>query len=102
MLASFLVLVLLDLAAVDWRYVNDDDFITKSRLEKPFQLTPVKEAILEDIRDRSRRVIWLNPETEMFWYSGDSEMRIYEGLCDEVRPCANLNQLTEFIRELVL
>jgi len=47
-LASFLVLVLLDLAAVDWRYVNDDDFITKSRLEKPFQLSPVKEAILKD------------------------------------------------------
>jgi hypothetical protein len=47
-LASFLVLVLLDLAAVDWRYVNEDDFITKSRLEKPFQMTPVKEAISED------------------------------------------------------
>jgi len=38
----------------------------------------------------------------MFWYSGDSEMRTYEGICNEVRPCSNLNQLTEFIRELVL
>ena len=58
--------------------------------------------ILDDMREKCRRLIWLNPETEMFWYSGDSEMRIYEGLCDEVRPCANLYQLTEFIRELVL
>jgi len=58
--------------------------------------------ILDAMREKCRRLIWLNPETEMFWYSGDSEMRIYEGLCDEVRPCANLNQLTEFIRELVL
>ena len=58
--------------------------------------------ILDEMREKCRRLIWLNPETEMFWYSGDSEMRIYEGLCDEVRPCANLNQLTEFIRELVL
>ena len=47
-LGSFLVIVLLDLVAVNWRYVNEDDFITKSRLEKPFQLTPVKEAILKD------------------------------------------------------
>jgi len=43
-----LVLVLLDLAAVDWRYVNEDDFITKSRLEKPFQSSSVKDAILVD------------------------------------------------------
>ncbi|MBW2296466.1 MAG: VWA domain-containing protein [Deltaproteobacteria bacterium] len=59
-------------------------------------------AILDDMREKCRRLIWLNPETQMFWYSGDSEMRTYEGLCNEVRPCANLNQLTEFIRELVL
>ena len=59
-------------------------------------------AILDDMREKCRRLIWLNPETEMFWYSGDSEMRTYEGICNEVRPCANLNQLTEFIRELVL
>lgn len=59
-------------------------------------------AILDDMREKCRRLIWLNPETEMFWYSGDSEMRTYEGLCNEVRPCANLNQLTEFIRALVL
>lgn len=59
-------------------------------------------AILDEMREKCRRLIWLNPETEIFWYSGDSEMRIYEGLCNEVRPCANLNQLTEFIRELVL
>ena len=58
--------------------------------------------ILDEMREKCRRLIWLNPETEMFWYSGDSEMRLYEGICNEVRPCANLNQLTEFIRELVL
>ena len=61
-----------------------------------------EEQILEAIRDRSRRLIWLNPESEAFWYTGDSEMRTYEVLCNEVRPCQNLNQLSEFIRELVL
>lgn len=58
--------------------------------------------ILEEIRDRCRRLIWLNPETEQFWYTGDSEMRTYRPICNEVRPCRNLNQLSAFIEELVL
>jgi hypothetical protein len=58
--------------------------------------------ILDEMRDRSRRVIWLNPETPYFWYTGDSEMRTYMEYCDEVRPCQNLNQLLEFIKSLVL
>jgi len=61
-----------------------------------------EEDILEAIRDHSRRVIWLNPETEQFWNSGDSEMRTYEVFCNEVRACWNLNQLAAFIQELVL
>jgi hypothetical protein len=61
-----------------------------------------EERILEEMRQRSRRVIWLNPETQYFWYTGDSEMRTYQACCDEVRPCQNLNQLLEFIKSLVL
>ena len=61
-----------------------------------------EESILDEIRERSRRVIWLNPETEQFWYTGDSEMRTYQAYCHEVRPCQNLNQLLDFITSLVL
>ena len=61
-----------------------------------------EEHILDEIRERSRRVIWLNPETEQFWYTGDSEMRTYQAYCHEVRPCQNLNQLLDFITSLVL
>ena len=61
-----------------------------------------EEKILDEMRERSRRVIWLNPETPNFWYTGDSEMRTYMEYCDEVRPCQNLNQLLEFIESLVL
>ena len=61
-----------------------------------------EERILDEMRERCRRVVWLNPETEHFWYTGDSEMRAYEGFCDEVRPCQNLNQLLDFIKSLVL
>ena len=61
-----------------------------------------EDQILDEMRERSRRVIWLNPETQYFWYTGDSEMRTYQACCDEVRPCQNLNQLLDFIKSLVL
>jgi len=61
-----------------------------------------EEGILEAVRDRSRRVIWLNPESDAFWNSGDSEMRTYEVFCNEVRACWNLDQLAAFIQDLVL
>ncbi|MEJ2167404.1 MAG: VWA domain-containing protein [Desulfobacterales bacterium] len=60
-----------------------------------------EDKILAEMREKSRRVIWLNPETQYFWYTGDSEMRVYQACCDEVRPCQNLNQLLEFIKSLV-
>ena len=59
-------------------------------------------SILDEMREKSRRLIWLNPETEQVWYSGDSEMRTYEACCHEVRACRNLNQLMAFIHDLVL
>jgi uncharacterized protein with von Willebrand factor type A (vWA) domain len=64
--------------------------------------THPEPGILDEMREKCRRLIWLNPETEMFWYSGDSEMRTYESLCSDVRPCGNLNQLTAFIRSLIV
>jgi uncharacterized protein with von Willebrand factor type A (vWA) domain len=61
-----------------------------------------EERILNEMRERSRRLIWLNPETRYFWSTGDSEMRTYMQYCDEVRPCQNLNQLLDFVESLVL
>ena len=61
-----------------------------------------EDQILEEMQDKCRRLIWLNPETPYFWHSGDSEMRTYQAFCHEVRPCQNLNQLLDFIKSLVL
>ncbi len=61
-----------------------------------------REKILAEMRDKCRRLIWLNPEPERFWYTGDSEMLKYKAYCHEIRPCRNLNQLMEFVEELVL
>ena len=60
-----------------------------------------QEKLLDEMRSKCRRVIWLNPEPEQFWGSGDSEMNTYKAFCHEVRPCRNLNQLIYFIEDLV-
>jgi uncharacterized protein len=64
--------------------------------------THPEERILAEMRARSHRLIWLNPEARGFWYTGDSEMRAFEAVCDEIRPCQNLNQLLEFVTSLVV
>lgn len=61
-----------------------------------------EDAILGQMRERCRRVIWLNPEQENLWGSGDSEIMSYMHHCHEVRQCRNVNQLFTFIEELVL
>ncbi len=61
-----------------------------------------EDAILGQMRERCRRVIWLNPEPENLWGTGDSEIRAYTHHCHEIRPCRNINQLLTFIKELVL
>ncbi|MBF0378341.1 MAG: VWA domain-containing protein [Desulfamplus sp.] len=58
--------------------------------------------ILGEIREKCRRVIWLNPEPHNTWSSGDSEIFAYKPHCHEIRTCMNLNHLTQFVRELVL
>ncbi|MBI9087226.1 MAG: VWA domain-containing protein [Desulfobacterales bacterium] len=61
-----------------------------------------RESILEEMRQRCRRLIWLNPEPRAFWGTGDSEMPTYRAHCHELRPCQNLKQLADFVSELVL
>ncbi|MCP3922534.1 MAG: VWA domain-containing protein [Desulfobacterales bacterium] len=61
-----------------------------------------QDTIFNEMRERCRRVIWLNPESESSWNTGDSEMYTYKNFCHEVRTCGNLNQLIDFVEELVL
>jgi uncharacterized protein with von Willebrand factor type A (vWA) domain len=58
--------------------------------------------ILEEMRAKCKRIIWLNPEPLNTWDTGDSEMYTYKAHVNEVRPCQNLNQLFDFIEDLVL
>jgi hypothetical protein len=57
--------------------------------------------ILRRISERSKRVVWLNPEGRMTWGWGDSEMPRYATFCNVVRQCATAQQLERAISDIV-
>lgn len=57
--------------------------------------------ILKTLHDRSRRVIWLNPEPPAFYGSGDSEMKRYFPYCSLVRQCSTVRQLERAVDDLL-
>lgn len=60
-----------------------------------------KLEILQSIYQRSRQVIWLNPESRRSWGSGDSEMLRYQSACHFSAECNNLKQLERIIDQLL-
>ncbi len=58
--------------------------------------------LLEQVRDRVRRIIWLTPEPAAQWNLGDCEIATYAPHCHEVRTLNTLDQLSAFVTELVL
>lgn len=57
--------------------------------------------ILKTIFERSKRLIWLNPETPSFWGTGDSEMKKYMPFCSRVKECNTLHHLEGVVTSLV-
>lgn len=57
--------------------------------------------ILQQLHERSRQLIWLNPEARNRWGSGDSDMKRYQPYCSWAEPCQSLNQLERFISHLL-
>jgi len=53
------------------------------------------------IARRSRRTIWLNPESPSLWGTGDSDMLQYAPACDAVFQASNLAQLTAAVNQLL-
>lgn len=62
---------------------------------------PTGVEALERIAGRAREVIWLNPEPERSWGTGDSEMPAYARRCDEVLRCRTLRDLEWAVAELL-
>jgi uncharacterized protein with von Willebrand factor type A (vWA) domain len=57
--------------------------------------------ILRRISERSKRLVWLNPEGRMSWGWGDSEMPRYQTFCNVARPCATAQQLERAVSDIV-
>jgi uncharacterized protein len=57
--------------------------------------------VLKELYERSKRVIWLNPEPRTMWNTGDSEMRHYAPYCHQVEECSTLAHLERIVGRLL-
>jgi uncharacterized protein len=57
--------------------------------------------LMRQIHDRSRAVIWLNPEPESYWGQGDSVMDRYARFCHVAKQCGTLEQLERVIEDVL-
>jgi uncharacterized protein with von Willebrand factor type A (vWA) domain len=63
---------------------------------------PPRAGFLGDIAKACRAVVWLNPEPEAYWDTGDSAMGRYAPHCSSVHEVRTLRQLERFVEELTL
>ncbi|HPC43165.1 MAG TPA: VWA domain-containing protein [Spirochaetota bacterium] len=54
------------------------------------------------IRERSRNLLWLNPDRKHLWNWADSIAYLYREYCDEMKEVNNFLDLSEFIDKLFL
>jgi hypothetical protein len=54
------------------------------------------------VSDRVGKLYWLNPEPQRYWNTGDSVMARYQPLCAQVRECATLRQIADFVQSLAV
>jgi uncharacterized protein with von Willebrand factor type A (vWA) domain len=57
--------------------------------------------ILEAVAKRCKRVIWLNPEPESLWGSGDSDMARYRPYCHYAGVCNSVRHLERAMTDLL-
>ncbi len=55
---------------------------------------------LQEIKKRARKLIWFNPENRRVWGTGDSDMFLYEPLCDSVHVVSKLAELAEAVDQV--
>jgi uncharacterized protein with von Willebrand factor type A (vWA) domain len=58
-------------------------------------------SVFGDIKRRSRRLIWMNPEYPAQWGTRDSDMLQYAPLCSDVYQVRNLAQLTDAVDRIL-
>jgi len=63
--------------------------------------TDPRTSILGEVAQRSKRVIWLNPEYRSAWGTGDSDMYRYAPFCNLVTVCNTLRHLERAITDIL-
>jgi len=61
-----------------------------------------RHSVLGEIARQARAVLWLNPEPEAYWDTGDSVMSSYARHCTSVHEVRTLRQLEEFVENLAV
>jgi len=57
--------------------------------------------LMRKLHDRSKSVIWLNPEPETFWGTGDSEMPRYRPFCHVAKTCNTVQDLERIVDDVL-
>ncbi len=57
--------------------------------------------VLKEMHERARRVIWLNPEPQSTWNTGDSEMRRLGTYCTQVNVCHSIRHVERVLDDLL-
>jgi uncharacterized protein with von Willebrand factor type A (vWA) domain len=57
--------------------------------------------LMRRIAERSRAVVWLNPEPESYWSQGDSKMAAYARHCRVAESCNTLDRLERIIEDIL-
>ena len=56
--------------------------------------------VLQDIKNRVKKVYWFNPEPAALWNTGDSIINQYSPYCDAVFACPNLLELEKSLAKI--
>jgi uncharacterized protein with von Willebrand factor type A (vWA) domain len=63
--------------------------------------TDPRADIMKEIYERSKRVIFLNPEPPPLWGTGDSETKRYKPYTHVMKECSTLNHLERLVEDLL-
>jgi uncharacterized protein with von Willebrand factor type A (vWA) domain len=63
--------------------------------------TDARTEIIGRLSQRSKRIIWLNPEYRSAWGTGDSDMFRYAPFCNLVTVCNTLRHLERAITDIL-
>ena len=57
--------------------------------------------VLKEMHERAARVIWLNPEAESSWGTGDSEMKKLGAYCTHTKVCNSVRHVERVLDDLL-